>query len=129
MFPFVRKDMDKKYKRMLEGMKKKNGKVKGRRKGKWILYILRCGDLSLYTGITTDLERRFKMHSEGKGARYTRSRLPLEIVYQEKCNTRTDALVRECAVKALPKSAKLKLVEGLKKIGKAKKEKQSNENL
>jgi putative endonuclease len=115
--------MEKKYKRMLEGMKKNEGKTKKSRKEKWVLYIIRCGDLSLYTGITKDLDRRFKMHSEGKGARYTRSRLPLEIVYHEICKTRTDALVRECAVKALPKARKLELVGKFEK--KLKKKSQS----
>jgi len=102
--------MEQIYKRMLKGMKRKAGKKKKVRKEKWILYIIRCSDLSLYTGITKNLDRRFKMHSEGRGARYTRSRLPLEIVYHEMCKSRTDALVRECAVKALPKSRKLELV-------------------
>lgn len=80
-------------------------------KEKWFLYILRCSDHSLYTGITKDIEKRMKMHSEGKGARYTRTRLPLEIVYQEICKNRTEALIRECAVKALPKLKKAALIE------------------
>jgi predicted GIY-YIG superfamily endonuclease len=103
--------MNPKYKRMLEGMQAKEGKVSKKSKEKWFLYILKCNDRSLYTGITKDLERRIKMHSEGKGARYTRTRLPLEMVYQETCKNRTEALVRECAVKALPKLNKLALVE------------------
>lgn len=95
---------------MLEGMQAKK-KRRSKRSEKWFLYILKCADESLYTGITKDIERRFKMHSEGKAARYTRTRRPLEIVYQEICRTRTDALVRECRVKALPKLKKLALIE------------------
>lgn len=76
----------------------------------WYLYILRCRDGSLYTGITTDVPRRFAAHQEGKGAKYTRGRGPLEIVYQESCGTHSQALKRELAVKALPRQEKLALV-------------------
>lgn len=72
----------------------------------WYLYILRCGDGSLYTGITTDVEKRFAAHTEGKGAKYTRGRGPLKIVYQEKCGTHSQALKREIAVKKLTRQAK-----------------------
>lgn len=102
--------MKKKYKKMLEGMKKKEELLKRKRREKWFLYMLQCSDQSLYTGITKDLEKRFNKHSVGKGARYTRSRRPLEMVYQEICKSRTEALVRECAVKALPKKQKNALV-------------------
>jgi predicted GIY-YIG superfamily endonuclease len=96
---------------MLDGMQVKEGKSRKRRKEPWFLYILRCGDHSLYTGITKDIEKRFQMHSQGKAARYTRSRQPLEIVYRETCKTRTEALIRECAVKTLTKTKKLALIE------------------
>ena len=96
---------------MLEGMQAQK-KRPSKRSEKWFLYILRCADESLYTGVTKDLKRRFKMHSEGKAARYTRTRRPLKMVYHEICLTRTDALVRECRVKALPKIKKLALIEG-----------------
>lgn len=102
--------MQNRYRKMLEGMRAKE-KGKRRRGEKWFLYILKCADLSLYTGITKDLERRFKMHSEGKAARYTRTRLPLELVYHEACRSRTQALIRELSVKALPKAKKLALIE------------------
>lgn len=72
----------------------------------WYLYILRCGDGSLYTGITTDVEKRFAAHTEGKGAKYTRGRGPLKIVYQEKCGTHSEALKREITVKKLTRQAK-----------------------
>ena len=77
----------------------------------WYLYILRCGDGSLYTGITTDIQRRLDAHRSGKGAKYTRSRGPLELVYWEECGDKSTALKRECEIKALPRAEKLKLTE------------------
>lgn len=77
----------------------------------WKLYILRCRDGSLYTGITTDVEKRFAAHNAGKGAKYTRGRGPLELVYQEQCEDHSHALRRELEIKALPKEEKLKLIE------------------
>ena len=65
----------------------------------WYLYILCCGDGTLYTGITTDLEKRLEAHRCGKGAKYTRGRGPLELIYQEKCPDHSAALKREAAVK------------------------------
>ena len=76
----------------------------------WYLYILRCGDGSLYTGITTDVQRRLAEHRSGKGAKYTRGRGPLELLYQEECGTHSDALKRELAVKALTRSEKEALI-------------------
>lgn len=76
----------------------------------WYLYILRCGDGTLYTGITTDVEARLEAHRSGKGAKYTRGRSPLELVYSEKCGTHSDALKREWAVKAMSKEEKWKLI-------------------
>ena len=77
----------------------------------WYLYILRCGDDTLYTGITTDVQRRLADHRAGKGAKYTRGRAPLELVYEENCGTHSDALKREYAVKALPRAEKEKLFQ------------------
>ena len=77
----------------------------------WYLYILRCGDDTLYTGITTDVQRRLADHRAGKGAKYTRGRAPLELVYEESCGTHSDALRRELAVKALPRAEKEKLFQ------------------
>ena len=77
----------------------------------WKLYILRCGDGSLYTGITTDVEKRLEAHRTGKGAKYTRGRGPLELVYREECGTHSDALKRELEVKALSREEKLKMLE------------------
>lgn len=76
----------------------------------WYLYILRCGDGSLYTGITTDVERRFKTHCQGKGAKYTRGRGPLTLVYRETCGSHSQALKRELEIKALPRQEKEKLL-------------------
>lgn len=77
----------------------------------WKVYILRCGDGSLYTGISTDVQRRLEEHRSGKGAKYTRSRGPLELVYQEECSDKSAALKRELEIKALPRAEKLKLIE------------------
>ena len=77
----------------------------------WKLYILRCGDGSLYTGITTDLDKRFAAHCSGKGAKYTRGRGPLELVYREDCGGHSDALKREAQIKRLSREEKLKLIE------------------
>lgn len=76
----------------------------------WKLYILRCGDGTLYTGITTDVDARLSAHRNGKGAKYTRGRLPLELVYSEECGSRSDALKREFAIKSLPRAEKEQLL-------------------
>ena len=79
----------------------------------WHLYILRCKDGSLYTGITTDVEKRLEMHRSGKGAKYTRGRAPLELVYREECGDHAAALKRELEIKAFSKEKKLLLIGGL----------------
>lgn len=76
----------------------------------WQLYILRCGDGTLYTGIAVDAQKRLAMHQSGTGAKYTRGRGPLELQYQEECGTHSDALKRELAVKALTRQEKELLV-------------------
>ena len=76
----------------------------------WFLYILRCGDGTLYTGITTDVPRRLEAHRQGKGAKYTRGRGPLELVYREECGTHSQALKREWEVKTLRRSEKELLI-------------------
>ena len=96
---------------------KKNVKVGGRLRKKeviqepWFLYIIRCIDKTLYTGITKDLDRRFKMHNDGKASRYTRTRRPVKLVYKESCSSRVQALVRECKIKAFSKEKKERLVK------------------
>ena len=74
------------------------------------MYILRCYDGSLYTGWTTDLEHRVKAHNEGKGAKYTRSRRPVQLVYHEEFGTKSEALKREAAIKRLSREEKLTLI-------------------
>jgi len=76
----------------------------------WSLYILRCGDGSFYTGVTNDMDRRFRAHQEGKASRFTRTRRPVALVYQEPCGTRSQALSRECAVKSMGRKGKEDLV-------------------
>ena len=76
----------------------------------WIVYILRCADASLYTGITNDLGARLQKHEEGKGAKYTRGRGPLQLVFQETCSSKGAALKRERAIKALSRAQKLELL-------------------
>jgi len=78
----------------------------------WYLYILRCGDGSLYTGITTDVDRRLEAHRSGQGAKYTRGRGPLTLAYRETCGSHSDALKRELAVKRLTKGEKEALIQG-----------------
>lgn len=74
------------------------------------IYILRCGDGTLYTGSTTDLSRRLAAHRSGHGAKYTRGRLPLELAYWEEAPDWSAALRREAAVKRLTRSQKLALI-------------------
>ena len=76
-----------------------------------MVYILRCGDGSLYTGITNDLERRVTVHNSGKGGKYTRSHLPVTPVYSETVPDKSTALRRELAIKRLPREKKLELIE------------------
>ncbi len=78
----------------------------------WHLYLLRCGDGTLYCGIALDVESRVEAHRAGQGAKYTRGRGPLELVYQERCGSRSQALKRERAVKALSRAGKVALIGG-----------------
>ena len=76
----------------------------------WRVYMLRCRDGSLYTGCTNDLENRLERHQAGRGARYTRSRLPVRLVFSEAAEDRSAALRREAALKQLTRAQKLALV-------------------
>ncbi len=77
----------------------------------WFVYILRCSDNTLYTGVTTDVPRRFKEHVAGKtGAKYTRGRKPLAVVYVETCASRSEAQVRESVIKKLRRDEKELLI-------------------
>lgn len=73
-------------------------------------YLVRCADGTLYAGWTTDLARRVRDHNEGRGAKYTRSRRPVTLVYSEPFGTREEALRREAALKRLSRSEKLALI-------------------
>jgi putative endonuclease len=75
----------------------------------WHLYLLRCGDGTLYCGIALDVAARLQAHREGRGARYTKGRGPFELIHSEVCGTKGDALRREREVKALPRARKLAL--------------------
>lgn len=77
----------------------------------WFVYVLRCRDDSLYTGYTDDVRHRLKTHQSGKGAKYTRSRLPVTLVYQEELPDKSAALRREAAIKRLTRREKLQLIE------------------
>lgn len=81
-------------------------------------YIVKCSDKTFYTGWTNDLEKRIEMHNSGKGAKYTKARLPVELVYYEAFDTREEAMSREWHIKRLSRSEKQKLIEAadLKKL-------------
>lgn len=75
-----------------------------------LVYILECADGTLYTGWTNNLDNRLKAHNEGKGGKYTRSRLPVEVVYTEELDTPTEARSREWHIKRLSRKEKLELI-------------------
>jgi predicted GIY-YIG superfamily endonuclease len=76
----------------------------------WIVYMVRCADSSLYTGITTDVNRRCRQHNAGTASRYTRSRRPTRLVYQEAQPSRSSALKREAAIKTMTKREKTAMI-------------------
>ena len=83
---------------------------RGSPRAKWCVYLLRCGDGTLYAGATNDLLRRLAAHARGAGARYTRARLPVELVWTARAAGRSAALRREAALKQLSRAEKLELV-------------------
>ena len=92
-----------------------DGVLKWRKRGgrmAWYVYMLRCGDGSLYTGSTTDVARRLREHQNGTGAKYTRTRPPVSQAYTEEAPDRSTAQRREAAIKKLPRKRKLALIEG-----------------
>ena len=76
----------------------------------WFVYILRCGDGSLYTGITKDVNRRCQQHNAGTGSKYTRGRHPVRLVYEQVHPSQSSALKRETAIKAMTRRAKLTMI-------------------
>lgn len=81
----------------------------------YYVYILECADGSLYTGYTNNLQKRIQTHNAGKGAKYTRSRLPVRLVYSEILETKHSALCREYAIKQLTRVQKLFLIQNAEK--------------
>ncbi|NDI35531.1 GIY-YIG nuclease family protein [Chengkuizengella sediminis] len=75
------------------------------------VYILKCSDNTLYTGYTNDLNKRVEVHNQGKASKYTRARLPVKMVYFEQCDTKSDALKKEYAIKKLTRVEKLRLIK------------------
>jgi putative endonuclease len=75
----------------------------------WVCYLLKCADETLYCGITNDLDKRIAQHNAGEGAKYTRSRRPVRLVYTEACTDKSSALKRELEIKKMPRTAKLAL--------------------
>ena len=85
---------------------------KGKKKAvTWVLYVLKCRDSTLYTGITNDLPRRITQHNNGTASHYTRSRLPVKLVHQERCRGRSSALKKEYALKQLSRKEKEKYIK------------------
>jgi predicted GIY-YIG superfamily endonuclease len=99
-------------------MAKKDRKPKARPSGKaWFVSIVRCADDSLYAGITKDVKRRCQQHNAGTASRYTRSRLPTKLVWQEAQPSQSSALKREAAIKAMTRREKLTMIRLRKKAG------------
>ena len=103
-------------KRMEVSVKRKMEKNRKEQKNNYV-YMVCCADGSLYTGWTNDLEKRVRMHNAGKGAKYTKSRLPVKLVYHEICEDRIQAMKREAAIKKLTRRDKLKLIEKMSRTG------------
>jgi predicted GIY-YIG superfamily endonuclease len=80
----------------------------------YFVYIVRCSDASLYTGLARDPEGRLAVHNSGKGAKYTASRLPVTLVYKEACESRSSALKRECEIKTWSRAQKEALVRSVR---------------
>lgn len=79
-------------------------------KKNWYLYIVKCSDDTLYTGISVDIPRRIAKHNSGKGAKYVRTRLPVTLVYSETFETHKEAILREIYIKSWPKKRKMALL-------------------
>lgn len=79
------------------------------------VYILKCSDNTLYTGYTNDLTNRLKAHNNGNGAKYTRGRLPVELVYFEQYESKSEAMKREYSIKQLTREEKINLIKKLNK--------------
>lgn len=100
--------MKEKYLRMLRGLRPGG-------EARWSVYILRCAGGTLYTGVTTDVNRRVRQHNAGRGAAYTRAHRPVRLVYLERDHTRSGALIREAAIKRLSRDRKTALVRSVRR--------------
>jgi putative endonuclease len=87
--------------RWMDAAKKRKKKASA-----WVVYVLKCRDNTLYTGITSDVSRRFHQHNNGTASRYTRSRLPVKLIFSEPCRNRSQALKKEYAMKQLSRKEK-----------------------
>ena len=81
-------------------------KKKRKKAAAWLLYVLKCRDNTLYTGITLDISRRVQQHNSGTASRYTRCRLPVKLIFSEPCRNRSQALKKEYAMKRLSRKKK-----------------------
>jgi putative endonuclease len=99
--------MDDKHLKMIRGIRAPAGAERD-----WSVYVVRCGDGTLYTGVAKGVEARLAKHNAGRGAAYTRARRPVRLVWREDGLTRSEALTREAGVKSMPKSRKELLVSG-----------------
>jgi predicted GIY-YIG superfamily endonuclease len=107
---FDRSSMKRRYLKMLQG-------IAGGGPREWSVYVLRCGDGSLYTGIAKDVEARLAAHRAGRGAAYTRTHAPVEILYRESRMTRGEALSREASIKRLSRAQKERLIDARARQG------------
>lgn len=99
------------YKKMVSGMLAKQKTKRPQKSDLWNVYILRCADGTFYTGIAKDAKKRLETHNSGKGARYTRTRLPVKLLYLEFCKNRTLALKRELEIKNYTRQKKKDLIK------------------
>jgi putative endonuclease len=91
-------------------METNKNEVKNENANRHFVYIVECSDGTLYTGYTVDIDRRIKEHNSGEGAKYTRGRNPVKLIYKESFNSRSDAQKREYEIKQLPRSKKEELI-------------------
>ena len=104
--------MNAKYRKMIAGLSVKEKKRRRKKSSEcWYVYMLRCSNGALYTGITNDVRKRLLAHQKGKGARFTKMHLPVTLAYQESSASRSAALIREYAVKSLSRKKKEALLK------------------
>jgi putative endonuclease len=111
----VRSDGHPRAGRRADGEDQRHGRAAtaaAKRPRRWHLYVVKCGDGTYYTGITNDLARRLDQHNRGTASRYTRSRLPVELVHREPCRDKSSALRKECRMKSLARKEKEALFRG-----------------